>query len=110
MTGVEEIDGIECWVITMTSKGEDVAYDSRKVWVDRKRYLPLREERFARSGRPLKTTEIREAMQVGKRWYLKRAVFKDMLSSGEGTEYIVEEIDFDVDIPDHVFTRASLRK
>ncbi len=110
VTGVEEIDGRECWVITMVAKGEDVAYHSRKVWVDRNRYLPLREERFAKSGRLLKTTEIKEALQVEDRWYMKRAVFKDMLSSGEGTEYIIEEIDFDVDIPDHVFTRASLRK
>ena len=110
VTGVEEIDGEECWVITMTSKGEDVAYHSRKVWVDRNRYLPLREERFAKSGRLLKTTEIKEALQVEDRWYMKRAIFKDMLSSGEETEYIIEEIDFDVDIPDHVFTRASLRK
>jgi len=110
VTGIEEIDGVECWVITMASKGKDVAYHSRKVWVDRARYLPLREERFAKSGRLLKTTEIREAMQVGQRWYMKRAVFKDMLSSGEGTEYIIEEIEFDVEIPDHVFTRASLRK
>ncbi len=106
----EEQDGRPCWVIEMTSKGGDVAYHSRKVWVDRERYLPLRQERFARSGRLLKTTSITEAFQTGGRWYMRRAIFKDMLSSGDGTEYVIEEIDFDVEIPDHVFTRASLRK
>ncbi len=110
ITGVEEIDARECWVIEMVSKGEEVAYHSRRVWVDRERYLPLKEERFARSGRLLKTTSIKEAFQIDGRWYMKRAIFKDMLSSGEGTEYIIEEIDFDVEIPDHIFTRASLRK
>ena len=110
VTGTETVDGHECWVISMVSRGGDVAYHSRKVWVDTERYLPLREERFARSGRLLKTTEIKEAVFTDGRWYFKRAVFKDMLSSGEGTEYIVEKIEFDVDIPDHVFTKASLRK
>lgn len=110
VTGVEDIDGRSCWVISMESKGADVAYHSRKVWVDRERYLPLREERFARSGRLLKTTSIEEAFETGDRWYMKKAVFRDMLSSGEGTEYIIEEIEFDAEIPDHVFTRASLRK
>jgi outer membrane lipoprotein-sorting protein len=110
VTGTETVDGHECWVISMVSKGDDVAYHSRKIWVDTERYLPLKEERFARSGRLLKTTAIKEAVWTGDRWYMKRAVFKDMLSSGEGTEYIVERIDFDVDIPGHVFTKASLRK
>jgi outer membrane lipoprotein-sorting protein len=110
VTGIEEIDGRECWVVEMVSKGGDVAYHSRKVWIDRERYLPLREERFARSGRLLKTTSIDEAVFTDGRWYMKRARFKDMLSSGEGTEYIVEEIDFSAEIPDHLFTKASLRK
>lgn len=110
VTGVEDIDGRSCWTIEMTSRGEDVAYHSRKIWVDRERYLPLKEERFARSGRLLKTTSIKEAFQSGDRWYMKRVIFKDVLSSGEGTEYIVEDIDFDAEIADLVFTKASLRK
>jgi outer membrane lipoprotein-sorting protein len=108
--GIEEIDGRACWIIEMVSKGGDVAYHSRKVWIDMERYIPLLEERFGKSGRLLKTTSIKEAFQTDGRWYMKRAVFKDMLSSGEGTEYIIEEIDFDVEIPDYIFTKASLRK
>ena len=80
------------------------------MWIDRERHLPLREERFARIGRLLKTTSITEAFFIDGRWYMKRVTFKDMLSSGDGTEYVIEEIDFDAEIPDHVFTRASLRK
>ena len=108
VTGTEEVDGHECWVISLVSRGGDVAYHSRKVWVDTERYLPLKEERFARSGRLLKTTAIKEAVHTGDRWYMKRAVFRDMLSSGGGTEYMVEEIAFAADTPDHVSTKASL--
>ena len=64
----------------------------------------------ARSGRLLKNFEIKEVFQKDDRWYPKRMTFKDMLSRGKGTEYIIESIDFDVDIPDHKFTKASLRR
>ncbi len=110
VSGEEEIDGRLCWIIHMTAKQKDVAYFSRKIWVDQERWLPLKEERFARSGRLLKTTHITEVFEVGDRWYPKKMIFKDMLSRGEGTEFIIESIDFDTEIPDHRLTKAALRK
>ncbi|MFC1490365.1 outer membrane lipoprotein-sorting protein [Candidatus Latescibacterota bacterium] len=110
VNGSEELDGRNCWVLTLTAKTEDVAYHSRKIWIDSERWLPMKEERFAKSGKLLKTTVINEVFQIGERWYPKKMVFKDMLSRGEGTEYIIESIDFDVDIPDHLMTKAALRE
>jgi len=37
-------------------------------------------------------------------------IFKDALSEGSGTEFIIDEIEFDVEIPQTVFSKASLRK
>ena len=108
--GSEEIDGRLCWIVSLTAKTDDVAYFSRRIWVDKERLLPVREERFAKSGRLLKTTRIEEAFEVGDRWYPKRMVFKDVLQRGEGTEFIIESIDFDVEIPDHMLTKAALRR
>ena len=42
-------------------------------------------------------------------WH-QRMTFKDMLQKGEGTEFTIESIDFEVEVPDHIFTRAALRK
>jgi len=110
VTGEEPVGERPCWIVRMTARVEDAAYHTRTVWVDKERWLPLKEERYARSGRLLKKTTIEEALRAGGRWYIRRATFRDMLSSGEGTEYIVESIEFDVDIPDHVFSKASLRQ
>jgi len=110
VSGSEEFEGRDCWVVDLTAREEDVTYHSRKLWVDKERWLPLKEERFAKSGRLLKTTIIDEVFQVDGRWYPKRMTFKDMLQRGEGTEYIVDSIDFDVDIPDHMLTKAALRR
>jgi len=108
--GNEEIEGRPCWVVDLAAKDKDVAYHARRIWVDMERWLPLVEERYAKSGKLLKTTRIIEVFQVDGHWYPKKMTFKDMLSSGKGTEYIIDEIDFDVDIPDHKLTKAALRK
>ncbi len=110
MESEEEFDGRHCYVVKMTAKSKDVAYYTRRVWVDSKRWLPLKEERYAKRGKLLKTYVMTDVFQIEDRWYPKRMVFKDQLSRGKGTEYIVESIDFDVEIPDHLLTKAALRK
>lgn len=108
--GNEEFEGRPCWVVDLTAKDENVTYHSRKIWADMERWLPLKEERYARSGRLLKTTVITDVFEVDGRWYPKRMTFKDMLQRGEGTEYIIDSIDFDVEVPDHMLTKAALRR
>lgn len=108
--GSETYEDRECWVLELTATNNEVAYYSRKIWVDALRWLPLKEERFAKSGKLLKKTEIHEVFQQDGRWLPKRMTFKDMLSRGGGTEYIIDSIDFEVEIPEYRFTKAALRK
>jgi len=108
--GEELLNNRHCFVVRLTAKMKGVTYHSRKIWVDSERWLPLKEERFAKSGKLLKTTEILNVFQVDGRWYPKEMHFKDMLSRGKGTEYFIESIDFKVNVPDHQLTKAALRK
>ena len=110
VTGEEIINERDCWIVLLTAKVEDAAYQTKKVWIDKQRFLPLREERFGKSGKLLKTTEINEVFKIGKRWYPKNMVFKDVLKKGKGTEFIIDSIEFNVEIPKAVFTKAALRK
>ena len=100
-----------CWVLRLEAR-EDAspAYHSREMWVDRERFVPLKEDRFAKSGRLLKTTEITRVARQGDRWVAREMVFRDMLKSGQGTTFVIEAIDFDADIPEHLLTKAALRR
>ncbi|MBU4494697.1 MAG: outer membrane lipoprotein-sorting protein [Acidobacteriota bacterium] len=98
-----------CWILELTAKVEDISYHSRKIWVDKERYVSLKEERFARSGKLLKIFEVKEVRQFQNRWVPTRMVFKDALKNGMGTEYKIETIEFNADIPEALFTKASLR-
>lgn len=106
----EEFDGRPCYVLELIATIKDVNYYKRKVWVDNERYIPLKEELYAKSGKMLKTTILSDIRQVDGRWYPYKIAFKDMLKSGDGTEFIVEEISFNKEIPEHLFTKAALRK
>jgi outer membrane lipoprotein-sorting protein len=109
IAGEERIGDRPCWVLELSSRGGDIAYFTRKIWVDRERYVVLREERFAKSGKLLKTTEVRDVERMKNRWVPTRVIFKDALKDGEGTEFVVKAMEFNAAIPDHLFTKASLR-
>jgi len=106
----EEYNGRKCWVIEMIANTDDVTYSKRKSWIDQERNIPLKEELFAKSGKLLKKLEFSNIEKIDGRWFPKKMVFKDMLKNGKGTEFHILEIAFNVDIPEHVFTKASLKE
>mgnify|MGYP001591141934 CR=1 FL=1 len=65
---------------------------------------------YAKSGTLLKKTELSDVQRINGRWYPKKIIFKDMLKEGTGTEFIIEEIEFNIPIPEHIFSKASLKK
>ena len=110
ITGEENILGSRCWMLQLDSRVPDITYYSRKVWVDQERFVILREDRYAKSGKLLKTTEVLAVEQIEARWIATRVRFKDVLKTGEGTEFAIESIEFNADIPEYIFTKAVLKK
>jgi len=99
-----------CWVITLNATTPDVAYQTQKVWVDKDRFIPLKKELYAKSGMLLKRMELSDVEKIEGRWYPKRILFKDVLKDGDGTEFLMEEISFNIAIPEYIFSKASLKK
>ena len=77
------------------------------------RIFPAHEGRtlYAKSGKLLKSTSMDGVKKVQGRWYPTRLIYKDELKrNSKGTEWIIDEIQFDVEIPDSRFSKALLRK
>jgi outer membrane lipoprotein-sorting protein len=109
VTGHEKIGDRDCWILTLTAFDPEMAYQVRKLWVDQERNIPLREELYAKSGSLLKRTELSDVESIHGRWFPKKIVFKDVLKEGEGTEFIIEDIQFNAVIPDYVFSKGNLK-
>ena len=108
--GEDTISDRQVWILDLKAKKRDASYDKAKIWVDKERFIPLKENLHAKSGKLLKTIVINEVMKVEERWFAKRALYKDVLKEGKGTEFMVESIEFNKKIPNHIFSKASLRK
>lgn len=106
----EELNGRKTYLIELTAKVTDVAYHSQKMWVDAERYVPLKQELYAKSGQLLKRLEMKDVIQVKGRWFPSTMIYKDMLKDGSGTEFKITKIEFNVEIPEYIFSKAALKK
>lgn len=110
ITDEEMIEGRKTWLLTLTAKVSDATYHTQKIWIDTERFIPLKQELYAKSGKLLKQTELSDVIQVQGRWFPSTIVYKDMLKQGDGTEFRMTKISFDQKIPEHIFTKASLKQ
>lgn len=110
VSGDEVIDGRKTYILDLVAKVTDAAYHSRKMWIDTERFVPLKEELFARSGQLLKRTTLSDVKQIEGRWFPSTVVYKDMLKQGEGTEFRITTIKFNQKIPEYIFTKAALKQ
>lgn len=106
-----EINGRDHWIVLLTAKVKGLSYPMRRAWIDKEYLLPMKEELYAKSGKLLKTSTMDGIKKVQGRWFPSRFIFKDELKrNSKGTEWIIEEIEFDTEIPDARFLKARLRK
>lgn len=108
--GSDTIGVAQVWVLKLTAKVENVAYASRKIWIDKEKFVPLKEELYAKSGKLLKRSTLTDVKHIQGRWFPTTIVYKDMLKDGKGTEFKMTSIKFDQEIPDYLFTKAALKK
>ena len=111
LEGSVEIDGRDLWIMLLEAKVKGLSYPKRRAWIDKEYLLPMKEELYAKSGKLLKTSTMDGIKKVQGRWFSSRFIFKDELKrNSKGTEWIIDEIAFDVDIPNSRFSKALLRK
>lgn len=110
ISGEETLDNRTCYVMLLTAKVPDVAYYSMKMWVDKERLIPLRQELSGKSGQLLKHITLSDIKRIDNRWFPMKMNYKDVLKDGKGTDWIILSIQFDQPIPKHVFSKASLKQ
>ncbi|MFZ2339280.1 MAG: outer membrane lipoprotein-sorting protein [Bacteroidales bacterium] len=110
LEGEEEIEGRNVQILNLTAKVTDAAYHRRKMWIDAERFVPLKEELFAKSGQLLKRTTLSDFRLIDGRWFPHKIIYKDMLKHGDGTGFKVTNIRFNQEIPEYIFTKASLKQ
>lgn len=110
ITGTESVDGRTCTVITLMAKVKEVSYEKRKMWIDTERYIALKEEKYAKSGKLLKESRVLEARKIGERYFPVKSEIVDKLRKGSKTVFTMQEIQLDVPVSEKLFTMQNLQK
>ena len=111
LEGSIKIDDRDHYIIALDAKVKGLSYPKRRSWVDKEYLLPTKEELYAKSGKLLKTASLHEIKKIDGRWFPSKFIYKDELKrNSRGTEWIINDIQFNKKIPDSIFSKALLRK
>ncbi|MFH1542083.1 MAG: outer membrane lipoprotein-sorting protein [bacterium] len=98
------------YVLELTAKVKEVTYYQRKIWVDKDKFVPVKEELFAKSGKKLKVMELSEIKKFGSRYYPTKITLRNLLRKDSKTEMVITSIKFDLVLPSSIFTQGNLTK
>ena len=108
--GEEEFDGRPCYVLEgIAREGVKVSYYRRISWVDKERFIGLKEELYAESGRILKETRVNVVQEIEERWVPTNSVMENKLRKDTNTEFTITQIKFNLEIPEETFSLQNLR-
>lgn len=106
----EELNGRQCYVLEGIAKeGVKVSYYRRVSWVDKERFIGLKEELYTQSGHLLKETKINEINKIEEHWIPIDSVMENKLRKDTFTEFKLTQIEFNPEIPEETFTLQSLK-
>jgi negative regulator of sigma E activity len=108
--GEEEYEGRPAYKLEgVKVPGKEVSYYRRVIWIDQERFVGLKEDLYAESGRLLKEVNVLEVKEIDSRWYPTHVIMENKLRQNTSTEFIVKEIEFNAEIDEDMFTLERLR-
>jgi outer membrane lipoprotein-sorting protein len=110
VTGSGKVDGRDCYVIEMKQKKRGETYPTRKVWVDKTRFVSLKMELYAASGRLMKVMTMSDVKKIEKRWYPHTIKMINKLRRGTWTKIKMTKIEFHVKLPGQIFSVRNLSR
>ena len=94
----------------LTSKKEKQTYYKRKIWVDKKRFIGLKEELYSKGGKLIKVMKVDKVDIINNRYYPTTLTLEDKLRKNSSTTMVIKKIDFDIKLPKGIFTYRNLQK
>ena len=108
VSGEEAVDGRPCYVLTLNATVKDVQYETRKMWVDEERFVALKQEMYAKSGKLLKVSRVLEVQQIGDRFFPVKEEISDQLKQGSRTQFIMRDVRLDAPVSESIFSLRNL--
>ncbi len=108
--GEEAVGGRDCWILGLVAKVKGVPYDKRKLWVDKERFVSMKEEMYSKSGTLLKTLAVIKVERVQGKWFATAFEMRDMRKKNSLTVFEIRSMRIDLSVDEGTFSLKALRK
>jgi len=106
----DTFDDRPCYVLeAIAVPDKKVSYYRRLTWIDKERFVGLKEELYTESGRLLKTSEVQEIEEIEGRWLPVQTIMENKLRKDTYTQFIMNEIELNPGLDEDLFSLQSLR-
>jgi len=108
--GSETVNDRDCYVLELITKDKKITYAKRKLWVDKEKFVVLKTQLFALSGKLIKEAVMEDVKKYGDRYFVTKLTMMNKLIKDSATVFEMTDINFGVDIPDGTFSKRSLER
>ena len=99
----DKFEDIPCYVVeAIAIPGKKISYYRRVSWIDRERFVGLKEEFYAESGRLLKVSEVQEIVNIDGRWLPVQSIMENKLRKNTFTKFIISNIELNIELEDSI--------
>ncbi|MBO8126457.1 MAG: outer membrane lipoprotein-sorting protein [Firmicutes bacterium] len=111
LLGSETVNGRECYLVELTVKpGKEVAYPTRKMWVDKEHFTVWKEEMYAQSGKLVKESKTLAVTEIDGRVLPTEVVMENKLRRGSQTRMTLYDIELGGDFSQEDFSLRALTR
>jgi len=110
LSGEEKLDGKDCYVVVLNARVKDAPYAQRKMWVDKKLFVGLKEELYAKSGKLLKVSRVLEVKNIRGRNFAVKSEMVNKLRKNSKTVMILDNVVLGKTISASYFTKRHLER
>jgi outer membrane lipoprotein-sorting protein len=111
LVGSDSLQGLPAWKLELLPRPDaPVVWGKLWYWVRQQDSLPARIEYYDEDGQLIRTMVFQDIETMGGRRIPTRWVMRNERKENHYTEIVLEEIEFDVSIPDRIFSFRALER
>ena len=104
------LEGHGVYILELVDTTGKAQYYRVKLFVDKTKYVPWKEELFTKSGRKIKEIKAFTISRFGERYYITDFIIQDLRMRNSSTRIIYKKLEFDIKIPESFFSKETLYK
>jgi len=103
----EMLGQIDCWVLELEARTDQVDYQKIKLWVGKEELIPYKEEDYSLTGTLMRTILAPKWSLIEGKYIYRQVYFLDEIRKGNRTVLLFDNVSLSP-LPDHLFTKAYL--